>query len=186
MQASWTAGSMSFNTKVGLFGVDMADFWAACATATTYCDYHSYYANYDGWALGQAWYLDSLSDMQAATGFEWITASGYSVATCWATTEECNYITSHKSALSYGNYLGLGYSETLSASTPANLASISNVNPMSYWDGTESNQYGFSDNTMWSNLAYDGSNSFTQIWPSGELTFFRFQPIDDNDKRQPG
>lgn len=177
MQADWDTNVMVAHTKIGLFGHDLTSFWVDCATETSYCDETEYQANYDGWAMGQYWYLDSLADMQAATDMKWIDGD-YSVATCWASTEECTYVKSIKnsnglSGFNYGHELGLGYTETFSASEPTNLAALTNGNYMEHWDNSFAYGYGFNERVMWSNIPYDNSNSYSSIWPQG-TTFFRF------------
>jgi len=49
---------------VGVFGYDLLNFFTDCVTATTYCDYDTLVAAYDGWAIGSYMYVsyDALLD----------------------------------------------------------------------------------------------------------------------------
>lgn len=52
-----TAGYDSF--QIGLFGIDMTQFFDDCAT-TKYCDVHNY-EYFDGWAIGMIAYHSPLT-----------------------------------------------------------------------------------------------------------------------------
>ncbi len=42
---------VSYDISLGLFGIDLLDFFMDCRIATRYCEYKKY-SLYDGWAIG--------------------------------------------------------------------------------------------------------------------------------------
>lgn len=52
--ADHATGDTTYTTAIGLFGADLTDFLADCATATDHCDSADYDA-YTGWGIGIEW-----------------------------------------------------------------------------------------------------------------------------------
>ena len=99
---------MTAYTSVGLFTASLDNFLADCSIATTYCNSSTYSSNYDGFAIGQLWYVDPRATLSAANA-QWIKADHY-IFTCFASNGGCTGLSSkYVSVSSYGHYLWTGF-----------------------------------------------------------------------------
>lgn len=196
LQQMWDRDNMFAKTSVGLWAADLTDWLADCHLATQYCDYQFYVDYYDGWALGQAWYIDYYYE-QGKSLFEnkagWIMSDNY-VFVCWEMNGGCTGIATEyyydpaTKQVQYGHWLYQGYAQNLNETEPKQWSDIkykafSDIGH----DGQGSEYYyGFDYVYFWSQNYYDNGDNFTQVWPSGDMTFWRFMSIDDNDRVEIG